>query len=87
MENDEKFFSQVQAPKEDEFVDMNTVKLSRTWVFWENYEGKLPTVKLDWEASIKKIFSFNDIISFWQFWNNYIGSDPSKIFFNGQSIK
>lgn len=87
MENDEKFFSQVQAPEEGDLVDMKFVNLSRNWVFWENYEGKAPSVKLEWEASIKKIFEFNDIISFWQFFNNYQGADLSEIFFNGKSIK
>lgn len=87
MENDEKLFLQVQAPEEGDLVDKKSVKLIRDWVFWENYEGKPPSTKLDWEASIKKIFEFNDIISFWQFMNNYQGSDLSKIFFNGQSIK
>ena len=87
MENDEKFVSQVQAPKEDEIVDSKLVKFYRKWVFWENYEGKNNSVKLDWEASIKKIFKIEDIISFWQFWNNYPGSEPSKIFFDGLSLK
>lgn len=87
MENDEKFFSQVQALEHSELVDMKLVRLSRNWVFWENYEGKPPSTKLDWEDSIKKIFEFNDIISFWQFMNNYQGSDLSEIFFNGRSIK
>ena len=56
MENDENFFSQVQAPEEGDLVDSKLVKLNRDWVFWENYEGKPPSQKLDWEDSIKKIF-------------------------------
>jgi hypothetical protein len=87
MENENNFFSEVQAKKEAELVDLKFVKLCRNWVFWENYEGKPQTQKLDWESSIKKIFEFNDIISFWQFMNNYLGSDLSKIFYDGQSIK
>lgn len=87
MENDEKVFTQVNPIEEADLVDRKLVKLSRDWVFWENYEGKPPSVKLDWEASIKKIYEFGDIVSFWQFMNNYQGSDLSKIFFNGQSIK
>ena len=87
MENDEKIYTKVQAPEEDDLVNSKFVTLNRNWVFWENYEGKSPSVKLEWEASIKKIFEFNDIISFWQFMNNYLGSDLSKIFFNGPSIK
>ena len=87
MENDEKLFSTNQAPEEGDLVDMKLVKLTRDWVFWENYEGKPPSVKLDWEASIKKIFEFSDIISFWQFMNSYQGSELPRIFFNGQSMK
>jgi hypothetical protein len=87
MENDEKLISQVQAPKEDEIVDDKLAKFYRKWVFWENYEGKNTSIKLDWEASIKKIYKIEDVISFWQFWNNYPGSDPSRIFFDGLSIK
>lgn len=87
MENDENINSQVQAPKEEESIRLSTIKFNRSWVFWENYEGKSTGAKLDWESSIKKIFNFEDIITFWQFWNNYPGSDPSKIFFNGNSMK
>lgn len=87
MENDEKFLSNVQAPKEDETIDLNSVKFYRKWNFWENYEGKVAGTKLDWETTIKKIFTIEDLISFWQFWNNYPGSDPSKIFFDGLSMK
>jgi hypothetical protein len=87
MENDEKLLSKVQAPEEGDLVDKNLVKLRRDWVFWENYEGKPPSQKLDWESSIKKIFEFSDIISFWQFMNSYQGSELPRIFFNGQSMK
>ncbi len=87
MENNEKFLSQVQAPKEDEIVDNNVVKFSRQWIFWENYEPKTSGTKLKWEASIKKICKIDDIITFWQFWNNYPGTDPSKIFFDGLTMK
>jgi len=86
MDNNENFFSQVQAQEEDSTVDLNSVKLMRSWVFWENYEAK-GGAKMDWNDSIKRIFSFNDIISFWQFWNNYPGSNPSSIFYDGMSLK
>ena len=87
MENDQNFFLQVQAPNEEKTVDLNLIKLSRRWVFWENYENKEKGNKIDWELSIKKIFKIDDIITFWQFWNNYPGSDPPAIFFNGTTIK
>jgi len=86
MDNNENFFSQVQAQEDDSTLDLNAVKLMRSWVFWENYEAKGGS-KMDWNDSIKRIFSFNDIISFWQFWNNYPGSNPSNIFYDGMSLK
>ncbi len=58
----------------------------RSWVFWENYEAK-GSAKMDWNDSIKKIFNFDDIISFWQFWNNYPGSNPSNVFYDGMTLK
>lgn len=87
MENEQNFFFQVQAPNEEQTVDLNLIKLSRRWVFWENYENKEKGNKIDWELSIKKIFKIDDIITFWQFWNNYPGSDPPAIFYNGTTIK
>jgi hypothetical protein len=86
MENDDTYFSQVQAPVESETVDENLVKLQRTWVFWENYDAKSGE-KLEWSKSIQEVFKFNDIISFWQFWNNYPGSNPSNIFYNGERLR
>ena len=86
MDNNEKFSPQLKELEEQSTIDLNNVKLSRSWVFWENYEAKGGT-KMDWETSIKKIFNFQDIISFWQFWNNYPGSNPTNIFFDGTSIK
>jgi len=86
MDNNAILFSQVQAQEEDSTVNLNSVKLMRSWVFWENYEAR-GLAKLDWNDSIKRIFSFNDIISFWQFWNNYPGSNPSNVFYDGMSLK
>jgi len=86
MDNNEKIFSQVQALEEDKTVNLNSVKLMRSWVFWENYEAK-GGAKMDWNDSIKKIFSFNDIITFLQFWNNYFGSNLTNIFYDGLSLK
>lgn len=86
MDNNEKLFTQVQAPVESDQVEYKAVKFQRNWVFWENYEAKSGE-KLEWEKSIKKIFNFSDIISFWQFWNAYPGSDPSNIFYNGERMR
>jgi hypothetical protein len=86
MEYEESTFTQVQAPQESSAIDQSLVKLQRTWVFWENYESKSGD-KLEWSQSIKKIFSFNDIISLWQFLNNYLGSNPSNIFYNGERVR
>jgi hypothetical protein len=87
MENNDNYFSEVQAPEESGTVELSKVKFQRTWVIWENYEAKQGGQNLDWSQLIKKIFSFNDIISFWQFWNDYPGSNPSNIFYNGERIR
>jgi hypothetical protein len=86
MVDNECFFSQVQAPIESETVDVSKVKLNYTWVFWENYEGKVEK-HLDYTKSVKDLFKFSDIITFWQFWNNYPGSSPANIFYNGERLK
>lgn len=85
MEINEQLFQQVQT-QEESTIDLKKVKLARSWVFWENYEAR-GGGKMNWEQSIKKIFTFEDIISFWQFWNNYPGSDPSNVFFDGATLK
>ncbi len=86
MEYEENTFTQVQAPEESSTVDESLVKLQRKWVIWENYESKSGD-KLEWSQSIKKVFSFDDIISFWQFLNNYPGSNPANIFYNGERVR
>ncbi len=86
MEYEEQTFTQVQAPEEASTVDSSIVKLQRTWVFWENYESKSGE-KLEWSQSIKKIYTFDDIISYWQFLNNYPGSNPANIFYNGERVR
>lgn len=93
QEDNKKIFSQFsnenQSPlsPQTSIVNKRLVSLGRNWVFWENYENNTPKIKSDWENNIKKIFEFNDIISFWQFLNKYHGSNLSNIFFNGKSIK
>ena len=44
---------------------LNNVIFSKTWAFWENYTSK--TTKLSYSESNKKIFKWNDIITFFQF--------------------
>ena len=64
---------------------LNNVTFSRTWAFWENYTSK--TSKLSYSESNKKIFKWNDIITFFQFWNKYPGNDIKNIFFDGNNLK
>ena len=84
MENEKNVFTKVQAPEESDQVNLNEVKLQRTWVFWENYQFQQTQDSTDWNKKINKIFKFSDIISFWQFWNHYKGSDPKEVFFDGE---
>ena len=64
---------------------LNNVIFSKTWAFWENYTSK--TLKLSYSESNKKIFKWNDIITFFQFWNKYPGNDIKNIFFDGNNLK
>ena len=64
---------------------LNNVIFSKTWAFWENYTSK--TSKLSYSESNKKIFKWNDIITFFQFWNKYPGNDIKNIFFDGNNLK
>jgi hypothetical protein len=81
-------FTKVDVPKnEEETIDEEKVLLSRTWTFWETYEPKVKSSSQDYGSCLKKIFSFNNIISFWQFWNTYPGSNFSEVFFNGEQLK
>ena len=64
---------------------LNNVTFSKTWAFWENYTSK--TSKLSYSESNKKIFKWNDIITFFQFWNKYPGNDIKNIFFDGNNLK
>ena len=76
-----------KIPEESDTIEESLVKLKRGWGFWENYEAKSTNQKLKYDESLKKIFSFDDIITFWQFWNKYPGTTPSNIFFNGERIR
>ena len=81
-------FTKVDIPEiENTTVDEEMVTFSRNWTFWETYEAKNKSSNIGWGGTIKKIFSFKDIISFWQFWNNYPGSNFSEVFYNGEKLK
>jgi hypothetical protein len=80
-------FTKVDVPNEDITVDPEHVKLGRSWSFWETYEPKVKSSQTDWSVLIKKVFTFQDIISFWQFWNCYPGSNFSEVFFDGGFLK
>ena len=66
-------------------ISLPTVKFSKSWAFWENYSTK--EKKLSYLESNKKIFKWDDIITFFQFWNKYPGNDIKNIFFDGQDLK
>lgn len=79
------------VPEDSTTVEKNKVDLQRVWVLWENYlstedskHNKNMEKDKDWNAQIKKVFTFNDLITFWQFYNNYQGSDPKNIFYDGE---
>jgi hypothetical protein len=78
--------NEIIPPEETPQIDIEKVKLERSWVLWENYEAKNGVIS-DYEKSIQEVFKFSDIISFWQFWNSYPGSDPSDIFYNGERLR
>ena len=65
-------------------IPVSAITFNRTWVFWESYIKKKG--KLNWKDSYKKIFEFNDIITFFKFWNSYPGNDIKNIFYNGNRI-
>ena len=65
-------------------IPVSTVKLSKTWVFWESYICK--TIN-SYEDANKQIYKWNDIIAFFQFWNRYPGNDIKNIFYDGNNIK
>lgn len=91
MNNETTFLDQVDAvPEDSKTVDKKLVEFQRTWVLWENYlqdkkaDAENADKDKDWNTQIKKVFSFNDLITFWQFWRAYPGSDPKDIFYDGE---
>ena len=72
-------------PEKKNDILINSVKLSKTWSFWETYSSEKE--KLSYNDSNKLIFKWNDIITFFQFWNKYPGNDIKNIFFDGNEVK
>ena len=72
-------------PQTNKDIPLSSVKFSKTWAFWESYTSK--TVKLSYEEANKKIFQWNDIVTFFQFWNKYPGNNINNIFYDGKDIK
>ena len=73
------------TPEKKVDIPLNSVTFNKSWTFWESYLSK--TVKLSYDDANRKIFKWNDIISFFQFWNNYPGKDIKNIFFDGYIVK
>ena len=92
MKNEKTYLDSVQVVPEESTrtVEKSLVELQRNWVFWENYQLTEKTNSAadnnDWNEQIKKIFTFNDLISFWQFYNAYPGSDPKNVFYDGEKF-
>jgi len=87
-----KTYSAGEALLESDTIDLELVKLPKTWALWEGYENavKDPNAEKkeeDWKNKIKRVFEFNDIITFWQLWNNSPFSKLSEIFNNGERIR
>ena len=86
-----KIYSTGDTPEESDTIDLELVKLPKTWGLWEGYENPAKDNKEnkdeDWKKSVKRVFEFNDIITFWQLWNNSIFSSFSDIFNNGERIR
>jgi hypothetical protein len=72
--------------EESETIELEKVRLRRSWSFWENYESLKKSGK-EYSQLLKEIYTFDNIISFWQFWNKYPGSDIRKIFYDGEYVK
>lgn len=88
MEYENNYIDKDQAiPVDSKQVQMSKVLLQRSWVFWENYlpedKSHQNSENKDWNAQIKRVFNFCDLITFWQFWNTYPGSIPKEVFYNG----
>ena len=68
-------------------IPLTSVKFLKTWTFWESYVTKSKSTQLSYDDANKKIFKWNDLITFYQFWNKYPGKDFRNIFFDGNNVK
>ena len=75
------------TPEKKLDIPLSSVKLSKTWAFWESYATKTKTTQLSYNETNKKIFKWSDLITFYQFWNKYPGKDFRNIFFDGNNVK
>jgi hypothetical protein len=88
MKNESIIIDKDQAvPVDSKVIEKKLVELQRSWIFWENYQIDVQSHQnnenKDWNAQIKRVFNFSDLITFWQFWNTYPGSIPKDVFYNG----
>ena len=75
------------TPEKKLDIPLSSVKFPKTWAFWESYATKTKTTQLSYNETNKKIFKWNDLITFYQFWNKYPGKDFRNIFFDGNNVK
>lgn len=79
--------------REQRTIETKKVALPHKWTFWENSEFKKQQHQSNEanvvysEHHINSLFTFDNLIAFWQFWNKYIGTEPSQVFYDGESIK
>jgi hypothetical protein len=87
-----KVYTLSDVPQESNSIEFNIVRLTKKWALWEGYEtppkeGGKESKDDEWKSTIRKVFEFEDIVSFWQLWNNSIFSNFSQIFNNGERIR
>ena len=75
------------TPEKKLDIPLTSVKFLKTWTFWESYVTKSKSTQLSYDDANKKIFKWNDLITFYQFWNKYPGKDFRNIFFDGNNVK
>jgi len=93
MINEINYLEKVQVvPEDSPTINKKDVMLQRTWVLWENYQhiqernSKTNEKDKDYNLLIKKVVTFDDLITFWQFWNVYPGSHPKEVFYDGENF-
>ena len=75
------------TPEKKVDIPLSSVRFSKAWTFWESYATKSKSTQLSYDDANKKIFKWNDLITFYQFWNKYPGKDFRNIFFDGNNVK